>query len=57
MDKFTALDREMARDAAFAIECAFAWTESAEGYRYWSDIANRLRRIARHGAVTQDAAD
>ena len=45
-DRFTTLVPENARAAADNLESAFHWLESREGFGYWRNVYERLRRIA-----------
>ena len=43
------LIKELTRNLAEYLLCAFSWKDTEEGHKYWADICHRLRRIAEEG--------
>ena len=41
--------KELTRNLAEDLLCAFSWKDTKEGHKYWADICHRLRRIAEEG--------
>ena len=41
--------KELVRNLASDLFSAFSWENTKEGYYYWSDVYNKLRRIAEEG--------
>ena len=46
-DAFTTLSPDRCQKAAAALERAFQWGESAEGFDYWAAVYDRLRALSK----------
>ena len=47
--KLEEIDRDVVREAAWAISRVLPWVESKKGGKYWQDVYEELIRIAKTG--------